>query len=113
MPPNTHEHHHHLAPEVPTNDPVHENQPVDRVVFGVGMALTTAFMLWGVLAPESLASTAEKLLGRTIDATGWIYVLASGGFVVLMLLLAVSRTAGSGWGPTTSAPSSAPARGSR
>jgi glycine betaine transporter len=91
MPPNTHEHEHHLAPEVPTNDPVHENQPVDRVVFGAGMALTTAFMLWGVIAPESLASTAEKLLGRTIDATGWIYVLASGGFVTLMLLLAVSR----------------------
>ena len=91
MSPNTNEHHHHLAPDVPTNDPVHENQPVDRVVFGVGMALSTAFMLWGVVAPESLASTAEKLLGRTIDATGWIYVLASGGFVVLMLLLAVSR----------------------
>lgn len=91
MTPNEHEHHHHLAPEVPTDDPVHENQPVDRVVFAVGMALTAAFVLWGVVAPASLASTAEELLGVTIDATGWIYVLASGGFVVLMLLLAVSR----------------------
>jgi glycine betaine transporter len=92
MTPHKHDHHkHHLAPEVPTDDPVHENQPVDRVVFAAGMTLTAAFMLWGVLAPSSLATTAEKLLGVTIDATGWIYVLASGGFVVLMLLLAVSR----------------------
>jgi glycine betaine transporter len=65
--------------------------PVDRVVFGVGMALTVAFVAWGVLGPESLASTATTVLDATIDATGWAYVLATAGFVALMLLLAASR----------------------
>ena len=48
-------------------------------------------MLWGVISPTSLADTASAVLGRMIDATGWIYVLATAGFVALMLLLAVSR----------------------
>jgi len=65
--------------------------PVDRVVFLSGLALTLAFVLWGVIAPDSLASTATNLLERIIDATGWMYVLITAGFVVLMLTLAFSR----------------------
>ena len=53
--------------------------PVDRVVFGVGLALTVAFVAWGILGPESLAKTATTVLNATIDATGWVYVLVTAG----------------------------------
>ena len=65
--------------------------PVDRVVFGGGIALTVAFVAWGVLAPESLATTANAVLSAVIDGTGWVFVLATAGFVALMLTLAMSR----------------------
>jgi glycine betaine transporter len=80
----------------PTDPGVHPraadvDTPVDRKVFAVGMALTVAFVAWGVIAPESLAATATAILDATIDATGWIYILVTAGFVALMLLLALSR----------------------
>ena len=65
--------------------------PVDKVVFTVALAITVGFVLWGVIAPTSLANVSTALLGLIIDGTGWIYVLATTGFVGLMLLLAVSR----------------------
>ncbi len=64
---------------------------VDYVVFGTALAVTVAFVLWGVIAPTSLASTATSVLNATIDGTGWIYVLTTFGFVALMLALAISR----------------------
>ncbi len=64
---------------------------VDYVVFGTAMAVTIAFVLWGVFAPTSLADTATSVLNATIDGTGWIYVLTTFGFVALMLALAMSR----------------------
>jgi glycine betaine transporter len=82
----------HEHPEEP-----HEVRAVDReagvdyTVFGVAMAITVGFVLWGVVAPASLADTATTVLNATIDATGWIYVLSTFGFVALMLMLAVSR----------------------
>lgn len=65
--------------------------PVDKVVFGVGIGLTLGFVLWGVLSPTTLSATATTVLGWVIDGTGWVYILATTGFVVLMLMLAVSR----------------------
>jgi glycine betaine transporter len=67
------------------------DRPVDRTVFVAGLALTLAFVLWGVISPTSLATAATTVLDRMIDATGWVYVLVTAGFVVLMLLLAASR----------------------
>jgi len=65
--------------------------PIDYVVFGGSLAVTAAFVLWGVIAPENLAETANNILGGLIDATGWVYVLTTFGLVALMLLLAASR----------------------
>ncbi|CCG02565.1 BCCT family transporter [Blastococcus saxobsidens] len=67
------------------------DRPVDRTVFIAGMALTLAFVLWGVISPTSLAATASAVLDRMIDATGWVYVAVTAGFVLLMLMLALSR----------------------
>ncbi|MET0451347.1 MAG: BCCT family transporter [Mycobacterium sp.] len=65
--------------------------PVDKVVFVTAMAVTVGLVLWGVFSPSSLASTATAVLGKVLDATGWMYILATAGFVLVMLLLAVSR----------------------
>jgi len=94
--PDDHSHHEHYVHVDPLDDhhhgqPADVTVPVDRVVFTVGIALTVAFVAWGVLAPESLAATATAVLGAMIDATGWVYVLVTAGFVALMLLLAASR----------------------
>jgi glycine betaine transporter len=63
----------------------------DWVVFGVAMGLIMAFALWGVLASENLGSTVGTIFTKVIDNTGWMFVLASTGFVLLAALLAVSR----------------------
>lgn len=70
---------------------VDQEAPVDYTVFGVAMALTIGFVLWGVIAPTNLANTATSVLDAVIDGTGWIYVLSTFGFVALMLALAISR----------------------
>jgi glycine betaine transporter len=86
----------HYVHADPADDRTHPraadvDAPVDKVVFVTAMAITIGFVLSGVISPSSLADTASAVLGRMIDATGWIYVLATAGFVALMLLLAVSR----------------------
>lgn len=90
------EHSAHYVHADPTDSGHHEraadvDAPVDKVVLGIGLAATIAFVLWGVLAPKSLSDTASAVLSVVIDSTGWIYVLATVGFVALMLMLAVSR----------------------
>ena len=70
---------------------VDREAPIDYVVFGGSLAVTAAFVLWGVIAPENLAETANNVLGGLIDATGWVYVLTTFGLVAMMLLLAASR----------------------
>jgi choline/carnitine/betaine transport len=86
----------HYVHADPADDGTHPravdvDAPVDKVVFVFAMAITIGLVLWGVLSPTSLAATASAVLGKVIDSTGWIYVLATAGFVVVMLLLAVSR----------------------
>jgi choline/carnitine/betaine transport len=65
--------------------------PIDRVVFGTAAAAIAAFVLWGVLASENMASVVSTAFAQVIESTGWVFVLASTGFVVLALILALSR----------------------
>jgi glycine betaine transporter len=63
----------------------------DRTVFGISLALVAVFVLWGVVASDNLASTVGTVFGTVIANTGWIFVVASTGFVVLAAVLALSR----------------------
>jgi glycine betaine transporter len=63
----------------------------DKTVFGVALALVVVFVLWGVIASENLGSTVGVVFGKVISNTGWVFVVASTGFVVLAALLAFSR----------------------
>ncbi|WP_448509126.1 BCCT family transporter [Mycolicibacterium thermoresistibile] len=64
---------------------------LDRVVFGVTAALAIAFLIWGFLDTESLASAAVPALNWVMDNIGWLFVLTASGFVVFVLWLALSR----------------------
>ncbi len=64
---------------------------VDRVVFGVALALTLGLVLWGVLDAEGLSAAATAALNAVIGSTSWIFVLGTTAFVVLILGLAFSR----------------------
>ncbi|MGD7732448.1 BCCT family transporter [Propionibacteriaceae bacterium G57] len=64
---------------------------LDKVVFGVTAALALAFVLWGILAPSSLSTFAGNGLHWVVTNTGWLFALASTGFVFFVLWLALSR----------------------
>ncbi|WP_345747511.1 BCCT family transporter [Streptomyces sp. ODS28] len=63
----------------------------DRTVFGVTVALTLAFVVWGAVSTKSLSSVSETMLSGTMKNGGWAFVLAATGFVVFSLWLAFSR----------------------
>ncbi len=77
------------------DSPVGEGSParsgLDRVVFGVTAATAVAFLVWGFVSTDSLASTSGDTLGWTMANTGWLFVLTSSAFVVFVIWLALSR----------------------
>jgi glycine betaine transporter len=65
--------------------------PVDRVVLATSAAFAVCFVLWGILDNEGLASVTGDALAWVIKSFGWLFILASTGFVVLAVVLAFSR----------------------
>ncbi|MGN0063060.1 MAG: BCCT family transporter [Nocardioides sp.] len=63
----------------------------DPVVFGVTAGLVLAFIAWGALDTDGLASWTGDALNWVIANTGWLFVLVSSGFVVFVLWLALGR----------------------
>ncbi|VEG49169.1 choline/carnitine/betaine transport [Mycolicibacterium chitae] len=64
---------------------------IDWVVFGVTALIAVAFLVWGFVDTEALASASSSALGWVIDNTGWLFVLTATGFVVFVVWLALSR----------------------
>jgi glycine betaine transporter len=60
-------------------------------VFYISVALSVAFVLWGVFATGSLAAVFETALEYTIANFGWVYLLAVAGFLIFVVYLAFSR----------------------
>lgn len=63
----------------------------DPFVYGVTAAVSTAFVLWGVIWTDHLASTAQSALDWLLANVGWLLVLAATGFVIFSLWLALSK----------------------
>ena len=68
-----------------------ERYGLDKVVFGVTAALSLAFVLWGVISTSSLSSASASGLDWVVTNTGWLFALASSGFVVFVIWLAASK----------------------
>jgi hypothetical protein len=68
-----------------------QQQPIDRVIFGVSAALVVAFVVWGIASTGTLSSVSAAVLSAVITGGGWAFVLVASGFVVFALWLAFSR----------------------
>jgi glycine betaine transporter len=64
---------------------------IDPVVFGIAAAISTAFVLWGVLDNEGVATVADDVLSWVISTFGWVFVLSTAAFLVFAAVLAFSR----------------------
>lgn len=61
------------------------------MVFGISCIIIFAFVLWGILSPEGLAASAEKLLQFTTETFGWFYLLVTFGFLIFVIFLGFSK----------------------
>ncbi|WP_425845110.1 BCCT family transporter [Agrococcus sp. TSP3-2-1] len=68
-----------------------ERRPIDRVVFGVVAAVALAFVIWGAVGTESLATASSAGLDWVVGSTGWLFALAASGFVIFVIWIAASR----------------------
>jgi glycine betaine transporter len=64
---------------------------IDPWVFGIAAAISTAFVLWGVLDSDSVATVADKVLTWIIDTFGWFFVLSTVLFLAFAVILACGR----------------------
>jgi glycine betaine transporter len=64
---------------------------IDPWVFGIAAAISAAFVLWGVLDSDSVATVADDVLSWIIEKFGWLFVLSTVAFLVFAGVLAFSR----------------------
>jgi glycine betaine transporter len=64
---------------------------IDPGVFWPSLILAGAFVLWGVFAPDNLASTASAVLAWIIHVLGWSFVVSTAVFLIFGGYLAFSR----------------------
>jgi choline/carnitine/betaine transport len=82
----------HPVLDVPIDEEAYNRSTgMDWVVFGVTAALALAFLIWGFVSTDSLASASGGALTWVMDNTGWLFVLTASGFVVFVLYLALGR----------------------
>ena len=84
----------HPALDVALGESVEAKQPkrtLDMVVFGVTAVIAIGFVIWGFVSTASLADVSGDALSGTMEYLGWLFVLASSGFVVFALWLGLGR----------------------
>ncbi|GAA3669627.1 BCCT family transporter [Arthrobacter ginkgonis] len=64
---------------------------LDKTVFGVAGALALAFVIWGFVGRESLATISQTALDWVMKDTGWLFIGLASLFVVYVLWLALGR----------------------
>ena len=77
---------------------------VDKAVFIPAAVVALAFVVWGVVATDGLASTADSVLSWLISSFGWLFVLSTIVFVAFAIFLGVSRYGKIRLGPDGEAP---------
>ncbi|WP_195940401.1 glycine betaine uptake BCCT transporter [Romboutsia sp. 1001713B170131_170501_G6] len=61
------------------------------MVFYISVAIIGLFVLWGLISPNSLASTATLALAFTTDKFGWMFLIITFLVLVFMITLAFSK----------------------
>ncbi|MFJ1792603.1 BCCT family transporter [Kitasatospora griseola] len=83
-----------FGPSEPSTDPrpsAPDAFPLDRVVFGVGAVAVLGVVAWGVFAEDSLGRTSSTALSWVLHSFGWLFVVAADVFLVLAVVIALSR----------------------
>jgi choline/glycine/proline betaine transport protein len=78
----------------------HTNPPV----FVGSAAVVLAFLLWGVLSPQSVSSVSTATLSFISTYFEWLYIFGASAFVVFVVWLMVSRYGSIKLGPNDSTP---------
>ena len=60
-------------------------------VFYVTIAISAAFVLWGVLFTENFTATTAMIVGWITEGLGWLYMLITTFFLGFVIYLAFSR----------------------
>lgn len=63
---------------------------LDRLVFAVAGTLTVAFVIWGVVAPDNVASVAQTAFSWATSNVGWLFNSVAIVVLVSLLVLAFS-----------------------
>jgi choline/carnitine/betaine transport len=82
---------HHPVLDQPVESQAFRSRGVDWIVFGVTAVIALAFLAWGFVSTESLATASDNALSWVMNNTGWLFVVTASGFVVFILYLALSR----------------------
>ncbi|GIP16954.1 glycine betaine transporter OpuD [Paenibacillus montaniterrae] len=61
------------------------------MVFVITIIIVTLFALWGIIAPEQLATVANQAYNFSIQNFGWFYLMATLFFLLFAFYLAFSR----------------------
>jgi len=64
---------------------------IDRPVFAIAAGISVAFVLVGVLFQDELASVVGDVLDWVLKNLGWMFVLSTAAFLILVGFLAFSR----------------------
>ena len=64
---------------------------LDKWTFGITGVIALAFVLWGFLGRDSLATTSQSVLDWVMEYTGWLFMVLASLFVVFILWLALGK----------------------
>ncbi|MGW9413000.1 BCCT family transporter [Arthrobacter cupressi] len=64
---------------------------LDKVTFGITGVIALAFVAWGFLGRDSLATVSTDVLGWVMEYTGWLFMVLASLFVVFILWLALGK----------------------
>ncbi len=78
--------------------------PIDPIVFGIAAVLSCVFLVYGAVAGESFKKSGGLVLSWITGHFSWLFVLASGFFVLFSAVLAFTRYGNIKLGPDDSTP---------
>nr|WP_157109667.1 BCCT family transporter [Rhodococcus sp. WMMA185] len=67
------------------------SRSTDHAVFSAAAVLVSAFVVWGLVAPDTLTTASSEALDWLVTDMGWLFVLSASAFVLFSLWLAFSK----------------------
>ncbi len=77
--------------ERPSPDHVPERHAPDAQVIGIGVAAVVGVVAWAALGKDSFDSASSAALSWVLDNFAWLFVVGADAFLVLCVVLALSR----------------------